>query len=263
MRAVDIHAGENRMRMPIPFALMACLAATTVRADALDDAIQREMQRRQVPGLAVVVVKDGKIVREQGYGLANVEHGVPVTPDTVFQSASTGKPFTAALVLLLEKDGRLKLDDPISRYLHDTPKAWEGITIRHLLTHTSGLGDPYTRIDLRKDYTDEELIALEASMPLLFAPGERFAYSNAGYHLLGFISKRVGGKFFGDQLQERIFTPLGMTTAGVISESDIVPGRAAGYERIDGKLQNQRWVAPSLNRTADGTIQLSARDHRA
>lgn len=248
------------MRMPIPFALMACLATTTVRADALDDAIQREMQRRQVPGLAVVVVKDGKIVREQGYGLANVEHGVPVTPDTVFQSASTGKPFTAALVLLLEKDGRLKLDDPISRYLHDTPKAWEGITIRHLLTHTSGLGDPYTRIDLRKDYTDEELIALEASMPLLFAPGERFAYSNAGYHLLGFISKRVGGKFFGDQLQERIFTPLGMTTAGVISESDIVPGRAAGYERIDGKLQNQRWVAPSLNRTADGTIQLSARD---
>lgn len=97
-------------------------------------------------------------------------------------------------------------------------------------------------------------------MPLLSAPGERFAYSNAGYHLLGFIAKRAGGKFFGDQLEERIFTPLGMTSAGVISETDIVPGRAAGYERIDGKLQNQRWVAPSLNRTADGTIALSARD---
>lgn len=248
------------MRMPIPFALAASLFAGAARADALDDAIERMMQSRQVPGLALVVVKDGEIIRERGYGLANVELGVPVTPDTVFQSGSASKTFTAALVLLLEKDGKLKLDDPISRYLDNTPKAWAGITIRHLLTHTSGLGDPYTKIDLQKDYTDEELIALEASMPLLSAPGERFAYSNAGYHLLGFIAKRAGGKFFGDQLEERIFAPLGMTTAGVISESDIVPGRAAGYERIDGKLQNQRWVAPSLNRTADGTIALSARD---
>lgn len=248
------------MRMPIPFALAASLFAGAARADALDDAIERMMQSRQVPGLALVVVKDGKIIRERGYGLANVELGVPVTPDTVFQSGSASKTFTAALVLLLEKDGKLKLDDPISRYLDNTPKAWAGITIRHLLSHTSGLGDPYTRIDLRRDYTDEELIALEASMPLLSAPGERFVYSNAGYHLLGFIAKRAGGKFFGDQLEERIFAPLGMTTAGVISESDIVPGRAAGYERIDGKLQNQRWVAPSLNRTADGTIALSARD---
>ena len=248
------------MRISIPFMLIASFSASTVRADVLDDAIERMMQARQVPGLALVVVKDGKIVREQGYGISNVEHRVPVTPDTVFQSASTGKTFTAALVLLLEKDGKLKLDDLISRYLDKTPKAWEGITIRHLLTHTSGLGDPYTKIDLRKEYSEEELIALEASMPLLFAPGERFAYSNAGYHLLGFICKRVGGKFFGDQLKERIFTPLGMKTAGVISESDIVPNRAAGYERVDGKLQNQRWVAPSLNRTADGTIQLSARD---
>lgn len=247
------------MRFSIPLAMVAGLFAGTARADALDDVIQREMQRRGVPGLALVVVKDGRIVREAGYGLANVEHGVPVTPDTVFQSASVGKTFTAALVLLLEKDGKLKLDDPVSRYLDNTPPAWAGMTIRHLLTHTSGLGDPYTKIDMRKDYTDEELIALEASMPLLFAPGERFAYSNAGYHLLGFICKRVGGKFFGEQLKERIFAPLGMK-ADVISEADIVPNRAAGYERIDGKLQNQRWVAPSLNRTADGTIHLSARD---
>ena len=248
------------MHMSISLAMLAAFSVGTVRAEALDDAIERMMQARQVPGLAVVVVRDGKIVRERGYGLANVEHRVPVTPDTVFQSASTGKTFTAALVLLLEKDGKLTLDDPISRYLDNTPTAWKAITIRHLLTHTSGLGDPYTKIDLRKDYSDGELIALEASLPLLFAPGERFAYSNAGYHLLGFICNRVGGKYFGDQLRERIFMPLGMTTAGVISESDIVPGRAAGYERIDGKLQNQRWVAPSLNRTADGTIQLSARD---
>jgi D-alanyl-D-alanine carboxypeptidase len=263
MLTISTHSGEGKMRISIFFVTLAAIGSLSMagaRADAIDDAIERMMRGRQVPGLALVVVKDGKIVREKGYGMANVELGVPVTPDTVFQSASTGKTFTAALFLLLEKDGKLKLDDPISRYLDNTPHAWAGITIRHLLTHTSGLGDPYTKIDLRKDYTDEELIALEASMPLLSAPGERFAYSNAGYHLLGFIAKRVGGKFFGDQLNERVFAPLGMKTAGVISETDIVPGRAAGYERIDGKLLNQRWVAPSLNRTADGTIHLSARD---
>lgn len=250
---------RHPMSIAVPLAVAAGLLAGPVRADALDDAIQREMQRRQVPGVAVAVVKDGRIVREGAYGLANVEHGVPVTLDTMFQSASVGKTFTAALVMLLEKEGKLKLDDPVSRHLDNTPGAWAGITIRHLLTHTSGLGDPDTKIDPRKDYTDEELIALEASMPLLSAPGERFIYSNAGYHLLGFICNRVGGKFFGEQLRERIFAPLGMK-AHVISEADIVPHRAAGYERIDGKLQNQRWVAPSLNRTADGSIQLSARD---
>ncbi|MCA1857389.1 beta-lactamase family protein [Massilia oculi] len=246
-----------------PFTLLCTVAASllagAVHADPLDDAIEREMRRRQVPGMAVVVVKDGRIVREKGYGLANVEHAVAATPDTVFQSASVGKTFTAALVLLLEKDGKLGLDDPIGRYLDHAPKAWDGITIRHLLTHTSGLGDPYTQIDLRKDYTEAELLALEAALPLLSAPGERFAYSNAGYHLLGFICNRAGGKFWGEQLKERIFAPLGMGAA-VISEADIVPRRAAGYERVDGKLQNQRWVAPSLNRTADGALHLSARD---
>ena len=188
------------MRISISIVLLAAFSAGTAHADTLDAAIERMMLARQVPGLAVVVVKDGKIVRERGYGLANVEHRVPVTPDTVFQSASTGKTFTAALVLLLEKDGKLTLDDPISRYLDNTPIAWKGITIRHLLTHTSGLGDPYTKIDLRKDYSDDELIALEASLPLLSAPGERFAYSNAGYHLLGFICNRVGVKYFCDHL---------------------------------------------------------------
>ncbi|MFC5462313.1 serine hydrolase domain-containing protein [Massilia niabensis] len=247
------------MRFRFFLVLITGLLAKPLWADQLDDAIVREMARRHVPGVAVVVIKDGRIVREQGYGLANVEHGVPVTPRTVFQSGSTGKTFTAALVLLLAQDGKLKLDDPVSRYLDKTPRAWDGITIRHLLTHTSGLGDPYQKIDLRKDYTDEELIALEATLLLLFAPGERFNYSNAGYHLLGFIANKAGGKFWGDQVRERIFAPLGMG-ARVISEADIVPHRAAGYEWADGKLKNQDWVSPSLNRTADGTIHLTAHD---
>ena len=236
---------------------LACCA--TAIADPVDDAVLKEMQRARIPGVGIVVLRDGKIIKEKGYGLANLEHKVAVTPETVFQSGSVGKMFTAALVVLLAEDGKLKLDDPISRHLANTPKAWEAITIRHLLTHTSGLGDPYASLDFRKDYSDEELIALEATIPVLSAPGERWAYSNMGYHLLGFICNKAGEKFYGDQLRERIFAPLGMSTR-IISESDIVPHRAAGYELVKGVLKNQAWVAPRLNTTADGSLYLTAHD---
>lgn len=228
-------------------------------ADPIDDIVTRYMARTHTPGLSLAVVRDGKIIREQGYGLANVEHGVAVRPETLFQSASVGKQFTAALVMLLVKDGKLKLDDPIAQYLPGPPKAWKAITVRHLLTHTSGVGDPSGKIDLRKDYTDAEMIALAASMPLHFEPGARWQYSNTGYHLLGYICTKVGGKFYGDQLRERIFAPLAMRTR-VISERDIVPHRAAGYEWTGSELKNQEWVSPTMNTTADGSLYLTAND---
>lgn len=237
----------------------ALLASAPLRADPMDDAIRAEMKRSHVPGVGIAVVRNGKIILEKGYGVANVEHNVAVTPKTVFQSGSVGKTFTAALIMLLAEDGKLTLDDPVSKHLANTPKAWEGITIRHLLTHTSGLGDPYEKLDFRKDYTDEDLIALEAALPTLFAPGEKWQYSNMGYHLLGFIANKAGGKFYGDQLRERIFAPLGMQTR-VISEADIIPHRAAGYEVARGVLKNQSWVSPRLNTTADGSLYLTARD---
>lgn len=247
------------MRLAFAFLLSAVLSTAPLHATPLDDAIALEMKRSHTPGVGIAVVRNGKVILEKGYGLADVEHAVRVGPQTVFQSGSVGKQFTAALVLLLAEDGKLKLDDPVSRHLPNTPKAWEAITIRHLLTHTSGLGDPYAKLDLTKDYSDEELTALEATLPMLFAPGEKWAYSNMGYHLLGFICNKAGGKFYGDQLRERIFVPLGMSTR-IISESDIIPHRASGYEWAAGKLKNQSWVAPKLNTTADGSLYLTARD---
>jgi D-alanyl-D-alanine carboxypeptidase len=242
------------------FVFMSALAsAGLAHADPVDDIVRAEMERTHTPGVGLVVVRDGKIIREQGYGMANVEHDVAVRPETIFQSGSVGKQFTAALVMLLVEDGKLKLDDPVSRHLAKTPKAWKNITIRHLLTHTSGLADPYDKVDLRKDYTDEQMIALEATIPMLFQPGEKWSYSNMGYHLLGFICNKAGAKFYGDQLRERIFAPLGMGTR-IISESDIVPHRAAGYEWKGGQLKNQDWVAPRINTTADGSLYLTARD---
>jgi CubicO group peptidase (beta-lactamase class C family) len=240
---------------------LALLVAASARADKVDDLVRAAMVKEKAPGVMVVVLRDGKPIKMKGYGFANVEHRVRVTPDTIFQSGSLGKQFTATLAMRLVQEGKLGLEDPISKYFPEGVGKWEGVTVRHLLTHTSGLADmPYESMDLRKDYTEDELVRLMADQPAPEKPGERWRYNNGGYVLLGVLCGRVGGKFYGDLLAEKVFAPAGMKTARIISEADIVPHRAAGYVVVDGKLQNQAWVAPKLNTTGDGSLYLSARD---
>ena len=237
-----------------------CVANVT--ADTIDRFVRNEMERQQIPGVALAVVKHGKIVKVNGYGLANVEHSVPVMPDTVFQSGSVGKQFTAAGVLLLAEEGRVGLDEPIARYLTNAPSAWQRITVRHLLTHTSGIPDYESQklVNLRQDYSEEQLVTLAAGLKLEFEPGTDWNYSNTGYVLLGIIMHRVTGKFYGDVLQERIFKPLRMTSTLVINETNLIPHRAAGYELVRGEVKNQAWVSPSLNTTADGSLYFTVLD---
>jgi CubicO group peptidase (beta-lactamase class C family) len=222
--------------------------------------VNAEMRRQRIPGLSLAVLRDGQPILIKGYGLANVEHGVPVKSETVFQSGSMGKQFTAAAVLTLVEDGRLSLDDKVSKYLPDAPEGWKEITVRHLLTHTSGLGDYPPEFDLRRDYTEDELLAVIKAAPLNYPTGAGWDYSNLGYVLSGILIRKVTGKFYGDYLAERVFKPLGMTRARVISEADIVPNRAAGYRLAGGELKNQGWVSPSMNTTADGSLYLTALD---
>ena len=231
------------------------------QSDAIEAMIRREMAGQQIPGLAVAVIRKGEIVKAQGYGLANVEHEVPVTDATIFQSGSIGKQFTATAIMLLVEDGAVGLSDPLIKFFPDGPPAWNQIRVRHLLTHTSGIPDYNDgQLDYRRDYTEDELVKFAQSLSLEFPPGADWRYSNTGYILLGAIVRKASGKFYGDVLRERVFAPLGMTTARVISEADIVPNRAAGYHLLKGVLQNQSWVAPSLNTTADGSLYLSLRD---
>jgi len=240
-------------------AAIGLLATGLACADAVDNLVKAEMARQHIPGVSIAVVRNGRIIKEAGYGLANVEHKVAVTPQTIFQSGSIGKQFTAALAMLLVQDGKLQLDAPVAAYLPDAPPAWSGITIRHLLTHTAGLAPDNPAQDMRKDFTEEELWRDIAKLPLQSAPGEKWDYSNLGYQVLGIICSRVGGRFYGEQLRERVFLPAGMATR-MISERDIVPHRAAGYERVHGVLRNQEWVSPSVNTTADGSLYLTAHD---
>ena len=256
--------------MPLRFptiALLMLAVATATQADLSDriDAIVRsEMTRQRIPGIAVAVVQKGKVVKSQGYGYANVEHAVPVTAETMFQSGSVGKQFTSALVMMLVEDGQISLDASVRDYLTDAPESWQAIKIRHLLTHTSGIPDYLAgTIDQRRDYTEDQLAQIAYTLPLEFPPGSRWNYSNTGYLLLGVVIHKASGQFYGDLLRERVFRPLGMKTARVISEADIVPHRAAGYQLVDGEVKNQDWVAPSLNTTADGALYLSLEDYIA
>ncbi|MBK9385583.1 MAG: beta-lactamase family protein [Planctomycetes bacterium] len=237
--------------------------ASAPARDAIAELVREELARQKIPGLSLAIVEHGRLVRAEGFGFANLEHLVPAKAETIYQSGSIGKQFTAALVLMLAQDGRFALDDPIARHLPGTPPSWERLTIRQLLQHTSGLADPYAKLDLTREYTEAELLAIDGQLPLLFEPGAKFSYSNMGYHVLGFLCSHVGGAFYGEQLAQRIFAPAGMRTARIISERELVLHRAAGYELEDGQPKNQRWASPSLNTTADGSLYLSVLDFAA
>jgi CubicO group peptidase (beta-lactamase class C family) len=237
------------------FTAMARIAA----ADRVSDFVNAYLKKKKIPGCAVMVRHNGKVVLAAGYGFANLEHGVRVTPQTVFQSGSVGKQFTAMAVMILIEEKKLDLDDPISKYL-DVPDAWSAITVRHLLTHTSGLGDYPEKFSLQQDYTEDDLLNMIKAQPLGFAPGEKWSYSNLGYVTLGILIHKVSGEFYGDLLQKRVFAPLGMSHTRIISEAEIIPNRAAGYRLKDGTLKNQEWVAPMLNTTADGSLYFTIED---
>jgi CubicO group peptidase (beta-lactamase class C family) len=230
--------------------------------------VDGEMLEQRIPGVALAVLREGKVVKAQGYGLANVELNVAVKPETVFQSGSVGKQFTATAVMMLVEEGRVGLDDKLSKYLAGTPAAWKDVTVRNLLTHTSGIADytdsEYTKagglINLRGDYTEAELYQKLVQLPLNFETGTKWKYSNTGYVLLGFLIHKVTGEFYGDFLQEHIFRPLGMGATRIISEADIVPNRSSGYELVKGEIKNQQWVSATLNTTADGALYTNVLD---
>jgi CubicO group peptidase (beta-lactamase class C family) len=229
-------------------------------SDGVSRYVRSEMQRQHIPGVALLVSRGGKIVQAEGFGLSNVELQVPVKPETVFQSGSVGKQFTATAVMMLVEEGKVGLDDPLTKYFPDAPSSWKEVTVRELLSHTAGFGDYPKNFNFRKDWTEAELLKLVESIPLAYPPGTKWDYSNLGFLTLGILIHRVTGEFYGDFLQQRIFQPLGMQTTRIISEADIVPNRAAGYRLVKGELKNQEWVAPMVNTTADGSLYFSILD---
>ncbi|MGI8467729.1 MAG: serine hydrolase [Pyrinomonadaceae bacterium] len=194
----------------------------------------------------VLVARDGKPIVSKGYGMANIELGVPNAPQTVFRLGSVTKQFTAMAIMMLAEHGKLNVNDPICKYLADCPAAWQPITVKNLLTHTSGITNYTSFPDFAKTtimpITPAEMVKILEEKPLEFTPGEKFAYSNSGYFVLGAIIEKVSGKTYADFLQENIFTPLGMKNTGYDNPLQIIKNRAAGYQRVGGEIINASYM---------------------
>jgi len=255
----------NRFILFAAVAIAGAGAATgqefAAKADAYVQSWARDGQFRG----SVIVAKDGKPVFRKAYGLANEEWDIANTPETKFRLGSITKQFTAAAILQLAEKGKLKLDDPVKSHYPDAPAAWDKVTIHHLLNHTSGIKS-YTGLPgfmekrVREKMTPPEIVKLTQDMPLEFEPGEKFAYNNTGYVLLGAIIEKVSGLSYAAYLQENVFGPLGMSESGYDSDTAIIKRRATGYTGgknsafIDMSLPH---AAGSLFSTVDDLVKWS------
>jgi CubicO group peptidase (beta-lactamase class C family) len=229
------------------------------------DGIFAEWNKPDSPGCALAVVQNGKIAYKKGYGMASLEHGIPIEPNTVFRTGSIGKQFTAACILILEHKGKLSLDDDIRTFLPEMPEYDWPITISHLIHHTSGIREYEALQQLGGELTDQGHHTNEDIMALLsrqkgldFPPGEKYQYSNGGYTLLAVIIQRVSGKTIGQFAQEHIFGPLEMKNTFILENNRVVvKNRATGYGRVEDHFE----VYETLNEsTGDGAVFTTVED---
>ena len=233
-----------RRRSIAPFVLVLWyVASAAARFDQTDDFIREEMKRQNIPGLALAIVKEGKLVKAEGYGFADLRAKTPATPDTVFKIASVSKQFIAAGIVKLAQDGRMSFDDPVHKHIDGAPAAWSGITVRHLLTHTAGLVREAPGFHPARVQSDADVIKTAYSLPLRFTPGEKYEYSNLGYFMLADIIRKVSGKPWTDYLRDAIFTPAGMTSTYPTSTTETIAKRARGYVDNDELRDAPRWAA--------------------
>ena len=230
------------------------------------DAVLAKAYPPDKPGAVGLVVKDGKVLFQKAYGLADLELGVPMSPDTVFACGSMTKMFTATAVMMLAEARVLRYDDPISKYLPEAPAAWAGITVDHVLSHTSGLLDlfkiPEWMAQWKEEISPKALIAFFKDKPLQFEPGTKAEYSNSNYAVLGQIVEHVSGKPLGQFVKERILQPLDLkATRFVIGLEEIIPHRAKPYLIYpDGSLKNPPFMIPWSQAYGAGTVHSTVGD---
>ena len=220
------------------FVLFLFVFSFAAQADEVDRFVQATLQEKHIPGAAIAVIKNGKTIKTKGYGLASVEFNVPATTETVFEIGSVSKQLTAAAIMLLVENGKITLDQKIATILPNTPDAWKNVSVRNLLTHTSGIKS-YSSLDgfeLNRKLKRDDFIKLLGVQPLDFETGTNYVYSNSGYSLLGYIIETISGASYWAFMRERIFQKLGMTKTGDRDPQYIIANRATGYEWENEKL---------------------------
>ena len=228
----------------------------------IDSAARAAMEKRHIPGMQLAVIKYGLVIKKGHYGFANLEDRVPVTDSTLFSIASMSKAFTCAGILLLAEDGKLSVDDPVSKYFDSLPAAWHTITLRQLMNHTAGIRDDWD--EEGDDYfythnTDSVLFDALKKAPLKFQPGQGFSYS-CGPFILGLVISKVSGQSYPDFMKQRIFDKLGMTNSRIDDADGIVPNRAAGYRLKDSLLVHGRHISAAAQERGDVGVLTTVTD---
>ena len=246
------------MKHLIKFTLICIFVANNLSAQTNSNAEKKidslfSIYNSKTAGVAVGIVKDGELIYKKGYGTANLEYDIPITPKTIFNVGSVSKQFTTFSIYLLEKQGKVSLNDDIRKYIPDLPIYEKTITIKHLCSHTSGLKDQWALLTLagwRMDdvITSEQILKiLKKQKELNFSPGSQFKYSNSGFTLLTEIVKRVSGKSFSEFAKENIFNPLGMKNTFIFDDNEkIVKNRAYSYGSENGLYSKRNLNSSSV-----------------
>src|SRR2546423_988658 len=235
------------------------------RADDLAVAIENQMRQDGVPGLTFAVVRNGEIVRMGAYGFGNLEWQARATDDTRFEVASVSKMIAGAAIRILIEENKVDPETPVNRYLEGLPSSWSTMKVRHLITMSSGLPEdfgsaaiPYNA-EVCTPADDTSLIKEFTTLPKK-PTGDQFSYSSANYAMLGMIVAKVSGKSYPQFLQDRIFTPAGMTQSSVIDNSAIVSQRAEGYRRAKGEVKRGWFLGQYLHSRPDDAVLTTSRD---
>ncbi|MGI8923060.1 MAG: serine hydrolase domain-containing protein [Fimbriimonadales bacterium] len=256
------------MKAPIVLVSAAVLVASSF-ADKVDSFVGEQMKLHHVPGVTVAAIQGGKVLKAKGYGLASLELNSRANRETVYEIGSVTKQFTAAAIMMLVEAAKVGLDVGVRRYLPEAPEKWEGVTVRHLLTHTSGIFS-YTNVVpfvalAKRDYTQDQILRMVSDLKLNFTPGGTFEYSNTNYYLLGMIVERVSGDRYWTFMENRIFGPLGMAHTRNGDPKTVIENRASGYF-WNGKVwlnmapltPTAGWAAGSLVSTVDDMAKWDA-----
>jgi CubicO group peptidase (beta-lactamase class C family) len=235
----------------------------------IDSYIETQRRTLHIPGISLAIVRNGRIIKTRGYGLADIEANSAATSKTVYEIGSMTKQFTAAAVMMLVEEGKVGLDDRITKYFAGAPAAWNQITVRHLLSHTSGIQNHVavpgylnrfkTNLSFETTPAREEILKEFFKLPSEFEPGETWAYDNTGYYLLGIVVEKASGKSYYQFLDERIFKPLGMRATRNTDTRPVVLNRASGYEWVNDKFENRPVLLPPIAFSA-GTILSTVED---
>jgi len=238
---------------------LSAILISQVRADAVDDLVDRQMKAANIPGMSVLVMKDDKVIKRAAYGKADLEQDLPMTTDHVMESGSIGKTFTATVILQLMEEGKLSLDDKLEKWLDNCPETWKPLTLRQCLLQITGLPDyaVVPGLGLIETWTYEQWLDKLGKLPFDFPTGTQWAYSNSNYLILGKVAEKAGGKPILALVQERILDKLDLKRSYVADQLLIIPKRASGYLRMGNQLRNGLFIAPGYG---DGSLINSCED---